>query len=174
MRRPTPRLLLTAALMCMLVAACGGSQSEQAREDAIEDLAAQYGVDADVELDEDGNVEQLTIDRSVGGMQAQLGQNLDLPADFPADVPIYPGLSIHSVSAVPQGHMVQGTTEDDRQAVVDFLRERLLADGWTEAESNEVGPMLQMRFEKGSRITGIMLMPGNPGVVVQLSALTLP
>lgn len=67
-----------------------------------------------------------------------------------------------------------GITADDRTPVAELSREQLVADGWTEAESNEMGATLQVLFTKGNRTTGITLMPGNPGVVVQIAALTLP
>ncbi len=173
MQRPLSRLFVATTLITLLTAGCGGGQSEEAREQAMEDAAAEQGIDADVELDDDGNVESLAIDQGMGAMQGQVGINLELPEGFPEDVPLYPGLSIHAANAMPQGHMVQASTEDDRQEVIDFFKERLTAEGWTEAESNEAGQMLQMRFTKGQRVTGITIMPGNPGHIVQISSMTL-
>ena len=75
--------MILAGMVTMLLAACGGgSDNAESRERAIEKEAAKHGIDADVEVDEKGDVKKVEINR--GG--SVVGQNVSLPDGFPEDV----------------------------------------------------------------------------------------
>lgn len=158
-----------------LLAGCDDSSSSQAKQDRqAEAYAASMGVDAKVKTNADGtrNVAVNHNLGAMGGMKAQTGNNLSLPAGFPSDVPIYSGMKIQSAVEMPQlGFMVQGQAPDGSDAIADFYRAQMLANGWTDATPATQSPaMRQLAFKKGERNAGINLIPSGTGTMVQLSA----
>lgn len=87
--------VLAIALASGLLAACSGSDST--REQAMEDAAADHGIDADVTLSDDGETEKVVINAGGG----QVGMNLDLPDGFPDDISLPDGWDIMSSSSPP-------------------------------------------------------------------------
>ena len=56
---------------------------------------------------------------------------VELPDDFPADVPTYPGARLDSVMVDPgAGTLVSWTTEDTAEDVMAFFTENLKSNGW--------------------------------------------
>jgi hypothetical protein len=169
-----PLALLAATMMTAgLLAACDDDQSKQAREKELEDYAARHGVVADVKVNQDGAVETVTIERNIGGIKSQAGKDLQVPADFPGDVPLYPGLQVHAANTMPQGHMIQGNTADDPETVAAAVTAGMTAQGWTADQSQRSGPMISLTFKKDNRTTGVTLLPGATGTTVQVTTLTL-
>ena len=60
--------ILSIALASGLLAACGGSDSNSTREQAMEDSAAAHGIDADVTLNDDGETEKVVINAAINDM----------------------------------------------------------------------------------------------------------
>ena len=169
-----PLALLAATMMTAgLLAACDDDQSKQAREKELEDYAAKHGVVADVKINQDGSVKSVAIERNIGGTKSQAGKNLEVPADFPGDVPLYPGLELHAANTMPQGHMIQGNTADDPETVAVAVTAGMAAQGWTADQSQRSGPMISLTFKKDNRTTGFTLLPGAAGTTVQITTLTL-
>jgi hypothetical protein len=162
--------LLVLGLAAFPLAACGGNPS-QSREDRMEEYARAHGVDADVELDENGEVRSVTVNQGAG----QVGTNLDLPADFPDDIPVYPGLSLHSVAPVPGGGLsVSGRTEDEMAEVAAFYAREMAASGWTDnSPAQAVATQRTLRFTKGARNAMLNLVPTDPGTTVSLNLMDL-
>ena len=156
----------------VLLAACGGGDNE-AREKKIEAEAAKHGVNADVELDEKGEVKSVAINNGLGGA---VGNNLDLPAGFPADVPVADDWSVMASSAVPQdGFMLQATTGDNVDDTLAAIRASMTAAGWTEENADQPNAMMsRVGFGKGDRMTTFSLMSTGGPLTVQLVTMTRP
>ena len=109
------------ATIAVLLAACGaGSQTQEEKDRRAEEYAQSFGVDAKVATSPDGT-KSVAIDRVTGGLTAQGGSNLRLPAGFPDDIPMYPQLNIFAASQLPGGgFMVQGQTPDGVNQVAEF------------------------------------------------------
>lgn len=160
--------VLPALAVAVLVAACGsGDNSAEAREKQLEEYARQYGVDADVELDEDS---QVTIQQGVAGGSVTTGQDLEVPDDFPRDVAIYPGMKILSSAVAPGGYMLQGQAAASGEAVAGFFRSEMARQGWRdESPQASAGlPMTSLRFVKDQRATGVNLIPDGDRVTMQI------
>jgi len=173
------RLQFIAAACCatLLLAGCGQSEPDaDARARQMEEMAAERGIDLDVSIDAESGEEKIVIDRSAGGMQATVGKNLDLPAGFPDDVPVIPGISIHSANETPVGFMVQGTTEHSAEQITDYYAKQLSKLGWEPAEPQPAaGPVSRSGFTKGNRDASIMVMEsGAAQNTLQLSVITTP
>lgn len=124
-------------------------------------------MDADVEVDASGEVSSVTIKQGSG----TVGNNLDLPAGFPADVKLPSGWTIQSSSPVPpNGFMLTGMVEDSVEGIVSAVRETLTAEGWTETAFETPSPvMTQIGFQKDTRMTNINVMDtGGEKLSVQI------
>ncbi|XOV81468.1 MAG: hypothetical protein ACFHXK_11335 [bacterium] len=135
-----------------LLAACGGDE-QASREAAMEAQASRLGIDADVTLDDSGDVARVQVNSQFGAV----GQNLKLPDDFPEDIPIAPNWNIMSVAQVPpSGHMVQAMVADKVDPLVTSLRADFSAQGWQEGSfSQPVPAMTTLGFEKGRRMVNV-------------------
>ncbi len=156
----------------LLIASCGGGDKES-QEKKMEAEAAKHGFDADVELNDDGDVEKVKI-KTLGG--AEVGQNLDLPADFPKDVALSSDWSIMAVSPAPQGgYMVQAMASETSDEIVAKAREAMTADGWTEESYDQPTPqMTRLGFVKDNRLTSYNLMLNGDTIMVQLVTIEKP
>lgn len=135
--RRVPPLLAVA----LLVVACGGGdESQEAREKQMEDYAARYGVNADVELQGEGADEKAVLKVNQPGMNARVGNDIGVPDDFPDDVAVYSGLTILSASKLPNAYMLTAQATDEPDAIVDFFRREMKAKGWTEQPASSVPP----------------------------------
>lgn len=156
-----------------LVTACGGG--EEAREKKMEAEAAKHGIDADVELDDKGEVASVTINNGLG---ATVGSNLDLPDGFPSDVPVNGGWSIISTSATPgqqDGFMVQAMTENSIAEIAETVQRDMTAAGWSEtAADNPTPQMSRLGFEKDGRMTNYVLMDAGEKTSIQVVTMKKP
>jgi hypothetical protein len=150
---------------------CGGGDELQSRELAMERQAQRFGIDAEVQLDESGEVDQVAV-QTLGGMA---GQNLDLPESFPEDVSLNPEWNITSVAPVPTGgFLVQALAQESMADIVAGARTRLTATGWTETEFADGAQMTRLSFEKDARMTSLNLISNGAQVVVQLATMPKP
>jgi hypothetical protein len=169
------KILLASMLAAFVLAGCGGNgpTTQAEREQQLEDYAASFGVNVDVELDDASGDATVTINTGVPGVTSQTGTNVAVPDGFPGDIAIHPDMRILSANAMPQGYMIQGQVAATPDEIADFYIERMTADGWTDASSRMQPPtMRSLNFEKGNRMTGVNLLPGNPNTTVQVTALT--
>ncbi len=165
----------TLLMICLttLLGACGGNGDADSYARELEAQAQKHGIDADVTVNEAGDVDSVTVNTQGGG---QVGQNLALPEGFPDDVPIAPNWSIMSVSPVPQGgYMVQAMTPEDIDTVLATARQGFTAAGWSEASASQASPqMSRVGFEKGTRISSVNLIDGGAQLAVQIVTLEKP
>lgn len=161
-----------AGMAVFALGACGGPSSDEARERQIEEYAAQYGVDADVEIE---NGEVSTTINTGGG---QVGSDLDLPAGFPDDVAVFPELTIHAAMATPgqvQGYMIQAQTESAVSDIVDFYAREMANAGWEPVEPEATAPTMErLGFKKGERLTTVVIIDTGAMKTVQLSTMVMP
>lgn len=172
--RPRPAIALLAAAIAGL-AACGGANEDTAsRERQMEQAAADHGLDIDVEIDDRGGDEQVVI-RGLGhGGGTQVGRNLDVPDDFPEDVPVYPGLNIHAAGKAGPGYSLQGQSADAADEIARFYEQQMAEQGWQPGGETAAGPGMRMlRFTQEQRTAGVTLIGGDTATTVQLSIVSL-
>lgn len=156
--------MLPAIMGLLLLAACG-EDSTQSREAELEAYARSHGVDAQVRVSEDGDVQSVVIN-SGGG---QVGSNLALPNDFPDDVALPAELNIMGVTPTPVGLNVIAHTQDDMEMVIRFLVAEMARQGWAEASPAQAVPTMRtLRFSKGARSAMFNLVAADPGTSVTL------
>lgn len=154
----------------LLVAGCGGGDTKESREKAIEDAAARHGFDADVTVGDDGEPEKIVINQGGG----QVGQNLDLPSGFPDDIKLPDDLSIMAASSpLPNGHSIQALSPRGVEETLANVRTKMSGEGWVEVATDSLTPqMSRINFEKDDRMANFNIIANGETSAVQL--LTMP
>jgi hypothetical protein len=90
------------------------------------------------------------------------------PADFPSDVPRYPGSKITSANTAPDGAFaVTIDTPDGVEAVAKFFGDGFSGQGWeTSAQAIPDGTLVTA--EKGGATAQALVHPGGQGTLVEL------
>jgi hypothetical protein len=159
---------LSSALIALsLVPAC-----QRARQEAFEQRTREAtGVDS-VQLTEDGKRVTLSHRTDGGDTEMELGSNARIPADFPRNVPIYPGAKlIASVGSTDRGrrsHVVTLTATAAADVVYAFYKQRLPSFGTVE-EVNLAGiRMLTARSSGGTTLEVMVTADGQSASTIQL------
>lgn len=160
---------LSGAALLLTLAACGQPDAGDAREKQLEEYAASYGVDADVKVDEAGNVSSVAVGNALGG---QSGTGLTLPPGFPEDVAVHPSANLVAVSPLPGGFAVQGVSTTSADELAAWHRGEMQRLGWTEANTGNGGT--QLTFDKPGRQTSVTLIPAGAEVSVQIMTMQIP
>lgn len=89
-------LLLTGAL-ALALAACDAAVEQIAEEAAERAVEADGGGDVEVDVDDDGG--DISVETDEGSLQVAVGDDADLPADFPEEVPLPDDFVVLSASS---------------------------------------------------------------------------
>lgn len=157
------KTLVIVGVVVVLVVAGAASRflGKSAAERAIE---AATGEDADVDVN--GN------DVTVKTDQGTWSTSDKLPADFPSDVPIYPGATVQgSVASAGQdntGHYAGLETTDALDDVIAWYKKEVKAGGWTVATDAMVNGSLILSATKDSRGLSVTVTKEGDKVVIGL------
>jgi hypothetical protein len=138
------------------------NSGEYAAEQALERMA---GGDADVDYD-DGEVTVRTDEGewSTGG---------DVPSGWPSDVPVYRGAKVvSSASSNPstgeKGYYLALQSSDAPDAVAEFYKRELAANGWTIRGTTTVNGGTYVGAEKGGRDLAIAIAAAEGGSSISI------
>ncbi|MDX9972103.1 MAG: hypothetical protein RBU21_03830 [FCB group bacterium] len=200
------RLVWIVSVLTMIVAATScGKTDERAAEEAIESAAAANGQKVDVDLSGDkmtiktadgttvvegdkatvtgpdgttridGNSMEMTSND--GQVKMVSGDNAAIPADFPKDVPIYPGAKV-TMAASDAGEQTVTVTlqaQDTLDKVSEFVSKEAVAQGWKEdmvIKQPGDQPMHMLEYQKDNRILMYTLVSNGENVNISMSVQT--
>lgn len=83
------------------------------------------------------------------GEHGEVGANVQLPENWPSDVPIYAGANIVSATTIAQGISVLFKSSDSATTVSDWYQAQLTASGWTKNAEHDIGIQRVRVYEKG-------------------------
>ncbi|MCC6491153.1 MAG: hypothetical protein IT364_26935 [Candidatus Hydrogenedentes bacterium] len=139
-------LFLTALTTVLLLAGCGGSAPAPASTEAPEPPAPASSTPI---------------------------ETTNLPADFPADIPLYEGCKVEAVSALPDSgtYVLQGRTPDVMEKVEVSMRQAVEAQGWKLhiTTATPIPDMASMNFDKADRMLNITLFRDDKGTSINLT-----
>ena len=93
----------------------------------------------------------------------QVGGNVAIPDDFPADVPIFSDARpMATMSAAGHGIFVSFKTDESQAAIYDFYKTQLAEKGWTIEAETSFGGQLKIEFAKDVRKT-VVIVSGTEG-----------
>ncbi|HET6352172.1 MAG TPA: hypothetical protein VFG89_08595 [Coriobacteriia bacterium] len=150
------RLLLVASLLSGAVALVGCAKiAEKATEAAVEKATG-------VKVDKNG--EEVTIKTEDG--EATVSSDTELPADFPADVPIYENATVNAAMSnkTDQGmsYLVGLTSDDDAKEVFAWYKQAFEDKGWEIKSTMEVGDSVGgLSAEKGDLMATLSIGYGS-------------
>jgi len=156
---PSPSRACLAVAVAFLGLGCGAAvekASEKAVEVAIESAGdGQSGAKVDIQS------QSGTISIKTAEGEASFGAGTTLPADFPKDVPVYPGANVVSAIAANDngraGHHLVMETADGADKVVDFYKSNAPAGLTAKAEMNAGGSRtLMLTNADESRTVAVM------------------
>ena len=104
----------------------------------------------------DVEVSRPAAEPPVPAVDSRLSGKLDLPADLPGDVPLYPGASLTWTASDEAGLMVSFSTADDLDTVAEYFRKEFAAQGWLAEASDQRGGRTILAV-KGSREATVMV-----------------
>lgn len=152
------KTFLASAGLLLLTAACRRHEYISARGDKVE-------------VDRDGGSVKVTTKDGTAVFAG--GSGTVVPADFPKDVPLYPGGKVTgSVSGTDKasgGHMVTFETSDAPEKVSDFYKSKL--SGWKNSMemSSGNGKMLVMTAPDEKRSVTVIASPSGGKTTVSLT-----
>ena len=93
-----------------------------------------------------------------------------LPANFPSDLPQYPGAKMtFSIAAPDKSKADSGSvlfsTSDSTTAVTDFYSRKLTAAGWTQEMSMATGKGAVTQFKKANRGISVVVSGDTPNTI---------
>jgi len=97
------------------------------------------------------------------GNSISIGGDVALPANFPSDVPIYPGSKIKLATKSEKGdYAVTLTTSDSQEKVANYYKEQMAAKDWVLDNEEALGEIGQMNglgsFTKDSQKTNLAVL----------------
>jgi len=160
------RLLATAAATSLLLVGCSDEASTPESQDPVARPAPKKQAvkppprNTIVEtIDPDGKSMHLTATDPKGKeITASIGDEIDLPEQFPKDVPIFPGSTPMAFLFSPgEGIIVTFKSVEEQQDIFDFYRDKLKGDGWEIVKNPELGRQLAFDAIKGDRRVSVVV-----------------
>ena len=182
----------------LFAAGCGQKVGEKVAEKAIELAARSDGEKVDVDLDtdkggfsmtvkgEDGKDQKMelkstgdgdnfamTVRGEDGEVSMVFGDAASIPADFPKDVPLFPGMKPTMVQSHAQEkmHMVVAHADKPIAEVAGFFKKQCASQGWTEQMQMTQGDARVMSYQKGERVLNVTLAAEDGGTSISLHAM---
>jgi hypothetical protein len=137
----TIRTLAPAAAAFLLLIGCGGEESTPDSQEPVarpipeappQRPTTQGRNTITEKVDPDGKGMHLTATSPEGKQfNASIGDEVDIPEDFPKDVPIFPGSTpMAFMSAPDEGMIVTFKSSEEQQDIFDFYQSSLADGGW--------------------------------------------
>jgi hypothetical protein len=86
-----------------------------------------------------------------------------LPADFPKDVPVYPGATVVGGATAGAGSGAAFNTSDAPDKVASFYKDELPKNGWSKPIATDMAGMSSIAATKDKRRLGISVTKGQDG-----------
>lgn len=175
-------LLLVLALAATTTACGGGSDDDRANEaaDQLAEQIAESGAGKDADVDIDSSSGQVDVSTDEGEMS--FGEQTELPADFPAEVPLPERYELTSAMSDSTGGVggwaVIGDLPDASGDTYDALLSRFTDAGWTTTSSSSSdsggGTVSTAMLEDGSWQVVVSVQVGVSGTPDSFSYLVTP
>jgi hypothetical protein len=144
------KYIVCLSFLILMLAGCGGSTQEKAVEKQIE---RETGSDADVDIS--GDNLKISGQTEEGAFTLSSGEEADIPEDFPDDVLIYTPSSVSMTMNTPEGHSLTLKSSDDSKKILETYKREMVAKGWSEQASINMGAQSMLTYKKGDRAANI-------------------
>jgi hypothetical protein len=157
--------------LAVLVCAVGCKKAaEEAMEAAIESQIAKEGGSANVEIGDDDT--SFKFEDKKSGAKMAFGKNVEMPKDFPQDIPVYKSMKLAMAHSQPEDKtfMVQGITSDAVATVAAFYADELKKQEWAEDSNVEQGDKMRVLvYKKERRTLNLVLVTTDEGTNIMIT-----
>lgn len=113
----------------------------------------------DVDLDISDN--KWSYQDESGENSFEFGEDVELPSDFPSDIPQYSGAKLTSKITTSDGNTVTFTTSDSATKVIDYYQTQMKKNNWTETSTYEGGDTAFLSYEKNGKGASVSVYGGD-------------
>lgn len=148
-------------------------KAEQKVADSITSGILSKATGGDVDVDT-GKGAMVYKDNKTGS-SVSIGENMDIPDDFPKDVPVYSGAKASSImtNSTEKSASATLTSADDAAKITAWYEAKFKADGWTEDSNSTINKVEVRSYSKGDVKITISVWPnedeGKTGSFITLS-----
>ena len=188
--KPFVRLLVALALVGWVATACGGREDAGGGDAPAETAEAPAPAEtARAAGDSDSSDFALTPDEAerlsrvrqqfaakrpkkleITRIESSDGAAIELPADFPSDIPVYPGsVPTRYVAGEATGTMAVFETDETVDAARRFASNALTNEGWSITSDMSRGEMTMMTAEKDGRSLSVAIL--NDGTNTKITTI---
>ncbi|MCE9546549.1 MAG: hypothetical protein K8T25_13665 [Planctomycetia bacterium] len=164
------RLASLLTLLCVMVAGCDRGSDVQGMPEGSKPVVDVQAGKAKVTVGGDG-VKKI----DVGGFKVEYGgaQGTKLPADLPADIPIFAGASVQmqALNSEATSGMIQLQVKSPIDKVGDFYKQQLPKLGWTVTGSLDQGASTNLVGKKNGREIAVSVADGSDGTTTVFIAI---
>ncbi len=144
-----PLLAALALALTLALGACGKAQDKAAEALAEKALEASTGQKVDIDVGENGQT--MTVQTEQGTLTHSSGENVPMPADFPADVVLPDDYAVMSVMTMGPASSVVMRSRDSIAGLYAHFQQGQAGEGWKETLSMQGADGSMLGFEKDGR-----------------------
>lgn len=159
------KVLVLLVVICLVPAAFGCKKaSEKMAEKAIEKaMESESGEKADVDISE-GKISIKSKETGEEGIWEMSGKGgLDLPDDFPSDVPVYPDAELVSSLRAAGGINLVFISKDESEKIRGFYKDGFEDSGWEIIQEMKMPNAYSLGAEKGDMQAVVMIADSDDG-----------
>jgi len=94
---------------------------------------------------------------------------VEMPKDFPSDVPIYPGANVTMAMDFGKAKNVILSCPDDRAKVAAFFKEKMKENGWSSEATMDTPQGAMMHGKKGDRSLSVFVSSADKGTTANVT-----
>lgn len=163
MTKKSAVLCLVVLIVPVLIAGCGKSAEEKAIEKFVQQKSG-----GKVSVD----MSQGKVTVKDGNATITSGGNVQVPASFPKDVPVYPNTQV--LNSMTAGDVVHLTliSKESMEKIAASYKEQMKQQGWKESASFTMGTTVTMAYDKDTRQATVAISKmdkGESGIQLQVS-----
>jgi len=124
-----------------------------------------------VKVTQKGKQSDVTIQGATGEKVQISGseEGVEMPKDFPSDVPIYPGAKVLMAMDLGKAHNLQLRCPDERAKVAAFFKEKMKENGWSSEGTIDTPQLVMVHGKKGDRSLSVSVTSDDNGTMANVT-----
>ena len=157
---------VTIAVLIVMGLGCSQQTGEELAEKALEKSLGLQGNNAKVDI-EGGNL-SMTVEGEDGQTKFSYGGDVGVPAGFPEDVPVYPGIEVvMATEGQNETFHIQAKSEDTIDKIADFYSRELDQRDWEKVTDTTTGKVMRtLHYRKEKRHVHVNAVGAEDGTAM--------
>ncbi len=115
------------------------------------------------------DAEEQIIETQVDKYTDSIDKPVEIPADFPADVYIYPRSNAIDVTKTPEAYSLTLSTSHESARIAETYRRQMMINGWSVKASTNNGTEFLFAYTKEDRVANVAIVPAKGKVHIKLT-----